>query len=80
MTLRVGQIFTGSQMDIHQHQGLSERKRANCKSKRMVPMRKAKRNKFLNLERTKLKNVLIKIFLYIRKVEKMVEARKQEQG
>lgn len=43
-------------------------------------MRKAKRNKFLNLERTKLKNVLIKIFLYIRKVEKMVEARKQEQG
>lgn len=43
---------------------LSERKSANCKSLRIGPMRKAKINKLLNLEKTRLKNVLIKTLLF----------------
>lgn len=44
---------------------LRETKSANCKSQKIGPMRKAKRNKSLNLEKTKLKNVLKKVLLYV---------------
>lgn len=78
MTLRVGRSSLEATWIFISTRDLSKRK-TNCKSGRIVPMRKAKRNRFLNLEKTKLKNVLIKIFLYIQKVEKLTEARKQEQ-
>ena len=78
MTLRVGRSSLETTWIFISPRDLSKRK-TNCKSWRIAPMRKAKRNRFLNLEKTKLKNVLIKIFLYIQKVEKLTEARKQEQ-